>query len=1049
MLSKHPLISESLPRAAITNAYRMDEEQCVARLIEQASLPTESLAKISDTARQLVTEIRKRRLERGGLDAFLYEYDLSSAEGIALMCLAEALLRIPDKETIDKLLSDKLTDANWASHLGQSESLFVNAATWGLLLTGKIYHQDEISEKPLRGALRRFVGRAGAPVIRQAAKQAMKLLGQQFVMGQTIEEALKRARIGEKKGYRYSYDMLGEAARTAKDAERYFQSYSNAIRKIGEEARGRGVIASPGISVKLSALYPRYEYAQRDIAVPAVTAKLLALAEQAKGVNIGLTIDAEEAERLDISLDIIEAVYSSDSLNGWEGFGLAVQSYQKRAPAVLDWLIDLARKYKRKIMVRLIKGAYWDSEIKVAQVKGLAGYPVFTRKAATDVSFIACAKKMLAARDALYCQFATHNAYSLAAVLEMSGGQHDFEFQCLHGMGYTLYDQVVGSQHLDIPCRVYAPVGGHEDLLAYLVRRLLENGANTSFVNRIIDDAIPIDEIIVDPVEKLRNLQQKAHPQIPLPINIYGTTRKNSLGIDLTNVSELMPLDKILDEYSQSASSWQAAPLINGVFATGTAQPVYDPSNKQQQIGTVIKATAEQVECALNSADKAFVEWEKQSVDYRASCLERAADLLEQRMPKFIALAVREAGKTIVDAVGEVREAVDFCRYYAEQARKELAHPINLPGPTGELNQLSLHGRGIIACISPWNFPLAIFMGQVTAALAAGNTVIAKPAEQTPIIATLTVQLLHEAGIPKEALHLLPGKGEVVGAKLVGDLRVKGVMFTGSTETARLINQTLANRSGPIIPFIAETGGQNTIIVDSSALLEQVVADVIASAFGSAGQRCSAARVLFVQAEIAPKLIEMLTGAMAELKVGDPGLLETDIGPVIDVDAKNILEAHAARMQKEAKLLYQINLSAPTQQGNFFAPCAFEINQLAQLEREVFGPVLHVIRFSANELDNVINTINNTGYGLTLGIQSRIDDTIEYIRQRVKVGNIYVNRNIIGAVVGVQPFGGEGLSGTGPKAGGPHYLPRLCLERALCINTTAAGGNASLMCLEE
>lgn len=1032
-------------RAAIDRAYHLDETECVERLLSEANLPQSALDRIHHQAQQLVLEVRKRRLEKGGLDAFLYEYDLSSTEGIALMCLAEALLRIPDSETVDHLVRDKVASADWSSHMGQSESFFVNAATWGLILTGKVLGETQ-SPDPLRSGLKRFVERSSAPVIRKAVKQAMKLLGRQFVMGETIEDALSRARTKEKQGYRFSYDMLGEAARTSKDADRYFESYRHAINAIGKMAKGKGVIEGPGISVKLSALYPRYEFAQHDAVLAAIVPRLTALAALAKKLNIGLTVDAEEADRLDLSLDIIEAVFSDPQLEGWEGFGLALQSYQKRAFFVIDWLVALAQKNRRRFMIRLIKGAYWDSEIKNAQVKGFSEYPVFTRKASTDVSFLACAKKILAHPESFYPQFATHNAYSVAAVLEMAGTRRDFEFQCLHGMGYSLYDQIVGPKHLNLPSRVYAPVGGHEDLLPYLVRRLLENGANTSFVNRIIDADTPVDEIISDPVVKVRHYSSKRHPQIPLPRHLFHD-RKNSLGIDLTDKNELKKLDAEMS--AAIKNPWHAAPIINGEEMPGTAHPVLDPSDTRNVVGEVIDATTHQVDQVLEIVNKAKDKWDREPIVYRAACLDRAADLLEQRMPEFMALAVREAGKTIPDAVGEIREAVDFCRYYAQQARQFLALPEQLPGPTGEANQMSLHGRGVIVCISPWNFPLAIFAGQIVAALVTGNCVIAKPAEQTPLIAAAMIKLLHEAGIPKQVLHLLPGKGEIIGAKLVSDTRVNGVVFTGSTETARLINQALANRPGPLAMLIAETGGQNAMIVDSSALLEQVIADVVTSAFNSAGQRCSALRVLFVQDEVADKLITMLRGAMMELKINNPALLTTDIGPVIDEDAKSILDSHISNMLQQAELIYQVSLPADTQHGTYVAPCAFEIKDLAQLKREVFGPVLHVIRYSARDLDKVIDAINNTNYGLTLGIQSRIEARIEYIRERMKVGNIYINRNVVGAVVGVQPFGGENLSGTGPKAGGPHYLYRFCTERAVCVNTTASGGNASLLCIGE
>ena len=1038
-------VNEAPLRAAIAKAYYADETASVKQLIELATLPNATTLKIADIARNLVQKIRANRLSKGGLDAFLYEYDLSSQEGLALMCLAEALLRIPDSATIDALLADKITNADWASHLGQSSSFFVNASTWGLVLTGKLLKSDE--EGGLSTSLRRFLSRTSAPIIRKSVKQAMKLLGHQFVMGQTIEEALKRAKDYEARGYRFSYDMLGEAARTEKDAERYFQAYQMAISAIGKVVQGKSLNDAPGISIKLSALHPRYEFAKESTVVPFLTQQLKRLALQAKENNISLTVDAEEADRLDISLDIIGAVFCDPALSDWEGFGLAVQSYQKRAPFVIDWLIDLSRKQGKRWMVRLIKGAYWDTEIKNAQIRGLKSYPVFTRKASTDVCFVACAKKILAHSAQIYPQFATHNAYTLATILQLAGENRDFEFQCLHGMGYTLYDHIVGSENLNIPCRVYAPVGGHEDLLAYLVRRLLENGANTSFVNRIVDPNVPIEEMLIDPVNRMRNIESIPHPKIPLPVNIYGAGRKNSMGIDFADTESWSLLSQQIEEAAKKHEI--AGPIIDGKLEEGEKKrSLVNPAQTQQVIGEVSLANLDQLEKALTSADRMSFTWANTPVETRAACLERAGDLFEQRLAEFMALAIREGGKTLPDALAEVREAIDFCRYYAMRARLDLV-PQLLPGPTGEENWLSFQGRGVIACISPWNFPLAIFIGQVTAALAAGNTVIAKPAGQTPLIAAAAVRLLHEAGIPGSVLHLIPASGAMIGPKLTLDPRIKGIVFTGSTETAREINQGLASRTGGILPFIAETGGQNAMIVDSSALVEQVVVDVLNSAFGSAGQRCSALRVLFVQNEMADKLIEMLCGAMAELKLGNPALLFTDVGPVIDQAAKKTLQEHFQRMQAEAKLLYQVALPEDGDETNFFAPALFELDSLDHLKREVFGPILHVIRYAAKDRDAVIASINHTGYGLTLGIQSRIQNTVNTITSRVHVGNQYVNRTMIGAVVGVQPFGGEGLSGTGPKAGGPYYLPRLCVERSLSINTTAAGGNASLLCLED
>ena len=1034
-------------RRRLRQAYRVDETASVEALLSAADLPAETLDRIAVRARKLVQSVRAERVGQGGLDAFLHEYQLTSREGVVLMCLAEALLRIPDADTANLLIKDKLGDADWEKHLGTSESLFVNASTWALMLTGRIVKFDSGETRDLGGVLRRLVTRSGEPVIRQAVTQAMRILGRQFVMGRTIDEALERATAMERRGYRYSYDMLGEAARTMPDAERYDRAYRAAIRAIGAAAGGRGSIESPGISVKLSALHPRYEFAQAHRVMAELVLRLTALAQAAKAVDIGFTVDAEEADRLDLSLDVIEAVSAAPSLAGWNGFGLAIQAYQKRCIDLVDWLADMARRHKRRLMVRLVKGAYWDSEIKWSQERGLPGYPVFTRKASTDVSYLACARKLLADPVAFFPQFATHNAHTFAAVLEMAGNRRDFEFQRLHGMGEALYEQVVGPEKLGLAARIYAPVGSHEDLLAYLVRRLLENGANTSFVNRIVDEKAPIEELIADPVARVRKLPMKPHPRILLPVDLFGGGRKNSAGIDLTDPEELVPLAQAMD--TAAVGGWGAAPLIGGLGRSGAPRPVTNPADRRQTVGQVIEAGKTDVENALARATRAAADWNATPAGDRAAAIERAADLLEQNRAELMAICVREAGKTIPDALAEVREAVDFCRYYAARARADFATPLALPGPTGERNQIALNGRGVFACISPWNFPLAIFMGQVTAALAAGNAVAAKPAEQTPLIAAAGVRLLHEAGVPGDVLHLLPGDGPAVGAPLVADPRIAGVAFTGSTETARAINQSLAARGGPIVPLIAETGGQNVMIVDSSALPEQVVRDVLTSSFQSAGQRCSALRVLFVQEDIAEKLEEMLIGAMAELRVGDPALLSTDVGPVIDDAAKATLEAHAQRMVSEGRLLHAVTLGPETAAGSFVAPRAFRIDRLTRLEREVFGPILHVVHFAGDRLDRVLDDVNATGYGLTLGIHSRIDSTVRYIHERLRVGNAYVNRNMIGAVVGVQPFGGEGLSGTGPKAGGPRYLHRFATERTLTVDTTAAGGNASLLSLQE
>lgn len=1021
-------------REAIDRAYRQDETECINYLLTQAALPDEAKQTIYKTAEKLVIETRKRRKKLGKLDMFLHEYDLSSEEGIALMCLAEALLRVPDNETIDKLISDKISAADWEEHLTRSDSLFVNAATWSLLLTGKIYAPTLNNQKSLGSSLKKFFSRTGASVIRPIVLQAMKIIGKQFVMGRTIEEALKRAKKYEALGYRYSYDMLGEAARTAEDAEIYFNAYLQAIHAIGLENNSAGPIQAPGISIKLSALHPRYEFGQHARVMEELVPRLLKLAEAAKAQNIGLTVDAEEADRLDLSLDVIEAVFSQPSLEGWEGFGLALQAYQKRAFYVIDWLADLSKRYHRKLMVRLIKGAYWDAEIKQSQLLGLSGYPVFTRKNSTDVSFIACAKKLFAHPDCFYPQFGTHNAYSVAVILELMKEAHfpSFEFQCLHGMGAPLYDQIIDQY----PCRIYAPVGSHKDLLGYLVRRLLENGANTSFINRIADDKTPIEKILIDPVERIANLASKPHPQIPLPKDIYGSMRQNSQGMDF---SDPLAFNKLKTELKK--------PDLEKPSQTQSIKKITAPAFHNHVVGESYDADAQQIENALAAAADYKRKWQEIDLAARTAFLEKAADLFQKNFPRLMALLCEEGGKHIFDCNSEIRETIDFCRYYAASARKDLAPKI-LPGPTGEFNQLSLHPRGLIVCISPWNFPLAIFAGQIAAALAAGNVVIAKPAEQTPLIASYAVKLFHEAGIPKHALQLLPGPGEIVGARLIEDERVDGVMFTGSTETAKIIERSLAKREGPIVPFIAETGGQNAMIVDSSALPEQVVVDVMTSAFNSAGQRCSALRVLYLQQDIAPRIIHMLQGAMAELKIGDPSLMENDIGPVIDKDALKMLQTHFEKMSGSAKLIYQVPVKNISE-GHYFAPCAFELKNLDLVKREIFGPILHVIPYAAKDLDKVLDEIIATGYGLTLGIHSRISSTISRIANKMPVGNIYVNRNMIGAVVGVQPFGGERLSGTGPKAGGPYYIPRLCVEHSISINTTAAGGNAALVSLNE
>ncbi len=1058
--SRPPLLSPELPvvpnafRQAITDAWMKDEASHVRELLAQARLPADEQAAVQATAADLVARVRVRAKDQGAIEAFMRQYDLGSEEGVLLMCVAEALLRIPDQDTADKLIRDKLGEADWKKHLGGSDSVLVNASTWGLMLTGHIVQINDATRSDVPGAFARLMGRVGEPVIRLAVRQAMKIMGHQFVMGRTIDEALSRSHKGDNASYRYSFDMLGEGALTMKDAKRYLEDYRRAIHSIGGDHKARGgrpdgdVNAAPGISIKLSALYPRYEHAKRARVMADLVPGVLELAQLARSYGIGCTVDAEETDRLELSLDIIEKVVSDASLAGWEGFGVVVQAYQKRTPYTIDYLADLARRIGRRLQVRLVKGAYWDAEIKRAQIDGLPAYPVFTRKQNTDVSYLACTKRLFSHADALYPMFATHNAHTIAAVKAIAkGGQ--YEHQKLHGMGDDLYAEVVPANRLNVPCRVYAPVGSHEDLLPYLVRRLLENGANSSFVNRITDEDVAIDDLIRDPVEAVASFDSIPHPKIPLPVDLLRSQnhdRKNSMGVNLANDNDLRAL---AEQLNAAIKPWQAAPLVPGAQPTGALVNVINPADTRQVIGQWQPADSATVEKALANAVAAQPQWNRTPAASRAAILEHAADQLEARMPEFMALCVKEAGKSLPDGIAEVREAVDFLRYYAKQAREQFGHAEKLPSPTGESNELQLHGRGVFVCISPWNFPLAIFLGQVAAALAAGNSVIAKPAEQTNLIGYYAVKLLLDAGIPEGVVQFLPGDGATVGAALTADPRVAGVAFTGSTDTARAINRAMAARDAAIGVLIAETGGQNAFIADSSALPEQLVKDAIGSAFTSAGQRCSAARVLFVQDDIADKVMTMLAGAMAELKIGDPGLLSTDVGPVIDADALQILQEHALRMEKEARLIAAAELSEAAAHGTFFAPRAYELKNLDQLHKEIFGPVLHVIRWKGDQLDAVIDQINATGYGLTLGVHSRIDETVERISSRINVGNVYVNRNQIGAVVGVQPFGGQGLSGTGPKAGGPHYLLRFATEKTVTVNTTAAGGNASLLTLGD
>ena len=1043
-----PLAKLDSLRDVITKAYRLNETDCLNRLVSHISFSPTQSAHIHAVASQLVENTRKQKKKRGKIDALLHQYDLSTEEGISLMCLAEALLRIPDKATVDQFIADKLATVDWKHAIHSHQPLFINAASWSLLLTGKIYQPLLEQPQTLFHALKRAISRLGIALIRPLIFQMMKTIGQQFVMGQDIHEALTRSQQAAKQGYRFSYDMLGEAARTKADADHYYTAYLNAIHALGKAAETDQPALNAGISIKLSALHPRYEYTQHTRIMETLPPRLLTLAQLAKQYQLGLTVDAEEADRLDLSLDIFEQVFKDPSLKDWNGLGLAVQAYQKRAFFVIDWLAALAKQHHKIIMVRLVKGAYWDTEIKLSQTLGLENYPTFTRKDATDVSYLACAQKLLSHPDYFYAQFGTHNAYSVAAILEMADQAHlsdQFEFQCLHGMGRPLYDQIIAHDQLGRSGRIYAPVGTHQDLLGYLVRRLLENGANSSFVNRLADDTLPIDKIVYDPIARMAALTHKPHPRIPLPKDLYGQWQ-NAGGIDLSNSSDLQRLQQQMKTADQEIR--HAASIVNGeVLLHSDKQALVSPGDLNNVIAYVCKANEAQIETAIQVASSATRSWAKTPVAERAAMLERAATLFQENMPNLISLLNQEGGKCIQDGMAEVRETIDFCRYYAYRARLDLA-PVNLPGPTGETNQLTLHPRGIIACISPWNFPLAIFTGQILAALVTGNTVVAKPAEQTPLSAFQSIQILHEAGIPKDVLQLLIGQGSVVGHGLTRDPRVAGVMFTGSTDTAKRIEQSLANRQGQIAMFIAETGGQNAMIVDSSALPEQLVLDIAQSAFNSAGQRCSALRILFIQEEIAQRVLDMLKGYMAELSLGDPSSLATDIGPVIDQGAKDMLTEHVNRLSKEATLIAQVPHPSGLK-GHYFAPAVFELKDLTPLKGEVFGPILHVIRYPASELEKVMDTIINTGFGLTLGIHSRIEATVQKVIGKMPVGNIYVNRNMIGAVVGVQPFGGERLSGTGPKAGGPHYLPRLCVERVVSTNTTAVGGNAQLVSLLE
>jgi len=1031
-------------REQIRSATLQDEVTCVKALLKSSSFSLDARARAKARAAALVTGARRRARERPLLDSFLQEFALSNEEGVALMCLAEGLLRIPDDETADRLIADKIASGNWSAHAGQSDSLWVNASTWGLMLTGKLVEPPKQAREATSSWLQGLSRRLSAPVLRAAFRQAMRIIGGEFVVGRTIEEALARSAKTPELSL-CSFDMLGEGARTWADAERYRKSYEQALDAIGAQRKGTPIDQRSNLSVKLSALEPRYDLLHEGIVGQRLTPIVMDLARRAAAADVGFTIDAEEADRLDVSLNVFEALARDETTRSWQGLGIVVQAYGKRAPLVIEWVAALAREIGRRICIRLVKGAYWDAEIKRAQERGLASYPVFTRKVSTDVSYIACAERLFRHRDVIYPMFATHNAHTIAAVLELRPPGAKFEFQRLHGMGALLHDEARRQIDGFPQVRAYAPVGQHEELLSYLVRRLLENGANSSFVNRFMNESVPVETVVEDPMAALQSADSMTNPHIPLPKHLYGEARENSAGVDWGNPQELAQqieaLQKNVGEPPHVAPSTLAGQVQSAV-------EVRNPANHAELVGRVSFATREDIALAFDKAGAARKAWDDAGAAHRADRLIAAAEGLRAHRAELVRLLVKEAGKTLPDAIAEVREAEDFCRYYAAQAREHFAEPILMPGPTGEENKLSLRGRGVFACISPWNFPLAIFLGQVTAALVTGNSVVAKPAETTPLIAALAVRILHDAGVPHDVLHFVPAPGRLFGEVAFKHPALGGVCFTGSTATAQFINRALAARDGAIVPLIAETGGINAMIVDSSALLEQVADDVITSAFTSAGQRCSALRLLFVQEEVADRLIELIAGAMDELQIGDPANPSTDVGPVIDTRAAAKLEEYSTKaLQRGVKLLKQCALNQVRTEGSYFAPRMLELNDARELTSEEFGPILHVVRYERDKIGDVLAAIRDTGYGLTLGVHTRIESFWQEIVAGAAVGNIYVNRNMIGAVVGVQPFGGEGLSGTGPKAGGPHYLFRFATERTLTVNTVATGGNAKLLSL--
>ncbi|SBS25203.1 Bifunctional protein PutA [Marinomonas spartinae] len=1015
----------------ISPLYKADEEAWLNELLPLAKPTDIELKNCTDAATHLIEQVRKDDDSMSMIDALLLEYSLDTKEGILLMCLAEALMRVPDKETADAFIKDRLSVADWASHAKNSDSFFVNASTWGLLLTGKIVTMDEERDGKPANLVNRMINRVSEPVIRKAMNQAMKIMGHQFVLGRSISEALSRGKSYRDKGYTYSFDMLGEAALTASDAEKYLKSYMQAVESVGQDTYGKG--HRPTISIKLSALHPRYQVGCEDRVMTELFDSVKSLISKARSLNVGITIDAEEADRLELSLKLFEKLYRDEVTQGWGLFGLVIQAYSKRALPVLAWIAALAKEQGDRIPLRLVKGAYWDSEIKLCQQRGINGYPVYTRKESTDVSYLACARFLLSehTRTNIFPQFASHNAHTIAAISciakELGATNQEFEFQRLHGMGDALYNSLIKDS--DICVRIYAPVGSHKDLLPYLVRRLLENGANSSFVHRLVDARCPISELVGHPVTTLEGRKTLANPFIKLPINMFED-RKNSFGPNIEIESEWRPFQSKIDAFMGQDTQWRGYPIVGGEpVHTGHTHSVNSPYNHDETAGQLDWADQATVTKAIDLAEAAFPAWSARPAAERADCLEKMADLMEENYPELMALCHREAGKTIQDSIDEVREAVDFCRYYAQQARSHFTTPTTFTDFLGEEKNVLLNGRGVFTCISPWNFPLAIFTGQVVAALVMGNTVVAKPAEQTSLIAIRAVEMLHKAGVPGDVLHLLPGDGASVGAPITSDKRIAGVAFTGSTGTAQLINRTLAGRGVAPVPVIAETGGQNAMLIDSTSLPEQVVRDAVRSAFASAGQRCSALRVMFVQSDVADRIIPMIKGAMDEQSVGLPALHSTDVGPVIDQKAQKMLLDHIEYMTKEGKLIAQSTLPAFADKGTFVPPTAFEIASIDQLTDEKFGPILHVVRYKAKDLDKIIDTINNSGFGLTMGVHSRNETTCARIAQRARVGNLYINRDQVGAVVGVQPFGGQGLSGTGPKAGGPHYLQRFATEQ--------------------